>query len=118
LNLRWRGKDWHILAEMDGRAVSHVGLLQHTVTVGEHSVKVCGIGGVVTSAEAHGKGYASRAMRYAEDFMCREWAVAFGLLFCREQLVQFYERLGWLRVNEPVEIEQPSGTRTSPMVVM
>lgn len=118
LNLRWRGKDFHILVDVDGRAVAHVGMLQHTVSVGSRPVQVCGIGGVVTTPEAQGRGCASRAMRYAEDFMRGGWAVDFGLLFCRDQLVPFYERLGWQLVEEPVKIEQPSGTITSPLFVM
>jgi hypothetical protein len=76
------------------------------------------VGGVVTALSEHGKGYATEAMRHAGAMMCEERAIDFGLLFCREQLVPFYARLGWRRVEEPVEIEQPSGTITSPMVVM
>jgi predicted GNAT family N-acyltransferase len=118
LNLRWKPKDWHVLVDVDGQAVTHVGLLQHTVTVGEQPVKVCGVGGVVTALASHGKGYATRAMQYAQAIMHSEWGVDFGLLFCRDQLVPFYERLGWRLVTEPVEIEQPSGPITSPMNVM
>ena len=118
LNLRWKPKDWHLLVDVDGRAVTHVGLLQHTISVGEQPVKVCGVGGVVTALEAHGKGYAARAMRYAQDFMLSEWGVDFGLLFCRDGLLPFYDRLGWQLVDEPVLIEQPSGAIQSPMNVM
>jgi predicted GNAT family N-acyltransferase len=118
LNLQWRPKDLHILADVDGRAETHVGLLQHSITVGDSSVKVCGVGGVVTALESQGKGYASHAMRYAGNFMCREWRVDFGLLFCRDPLVPFYERFGWQKLKEPVEIEQPSGVIQSPMNVM
>lgn len=118
LNLRWKPKDLHVLVDVDGQAVSHVGILQHTITVGEQFVKVCGVGGVVTALYAQGKGYATRAMLYAQDFMLSEWGVDFGLLFCRDQLLAFYERLGWQRVAEPVLIEQPLGEINSPMNVM
>lgn len=118
LNIKWRPKDLHLFVDVDARPVTHVGLLRQTVTVGEHEVKVGGIGAVVTELKAHGKGYASYAMRYAANLMCQQWGVDFGLLFCREQLVKFYERLGWQRVKEPVEIEQPSGPITMPTVVM
>ena len=118
LNLKWRPKDWHIFVDVEGSPATHVGLLRHTVTVGERPVKVCGVGGVVTAIDSHGKGYATHAMRYAQDLMRREWAVDFGLLFCLERLVPFYERLGWRRVNEDVRIEHTSGQINSPMVVM
>lgn len=118
LNLTWKPKDLHIFVEIDGRPVTHVGLLQHTITVGAEDVKVCGVGGVVTTPQAQGKGYASRAMRHAEDLMREELPVAFGLLFCRDRLLRFYERLGWRKMEDTVEIEQPSGTVISPMNVM
>lgn len=118
LNLRWRPKDLHIFVDVNRRAETHVGLLQHSVTVDGRTVLVAGVGGVVTALGSHNKGYATHAMRYAGDFMCSEWGVDFGLLFCRDQLVGFYERLGWQKVEDAVEIEQPEGPRESPMNVM
>jgi hypothetical protein len=118
LNLRWRPKDLHLLGYVDGRAETHVGLLRHTVSVGDRDVRVCGVGGVVTALRSHGKGYASLAMRYAGTFMCREWKVDFGLLFCRDPLAPFYERMGWQKLPEPVEVEQPEGVIPSPLNVM
>lgn len=118
LNLTWKPKDLHIFVEVEGRPVTHVGLLEHTVTVGTYDVKVCGVGGVVTKPVAQGKGYASHGMRRAADMMREELAVAFGLLFCHDRLMPFYERLGWRKVEDVVEIEQPSGMVASPMNVM
>lgn len=118
LNIRWRPKELHIFVDVDGRAETHVGLLQHTVSVGERPVRVAGVGGVATARDSHGKGYATEAMRYAGDFMCREWGVEFGLLFCRDPLVPFYERLGWRMVSAPVEVEQPDVVVPAPLNVM
>jgi hypothetical protein len=118
LNLTWKPKDLHIFVDVDDYPVTHVGLLQHIVAVGEQPVKVCGVGGVVTTLHAQGKGYATHAMRHAAHLMREELAADFGLLFCRDQLIPFYERLSWQKINDPVEIEQPSGPATSPMNVM
>jgi GNAT superfamily N-acetyltransferase len=116
--LHWRPKDHHVFVEVGGRAVSHVGLLRHTVKVGGAPVEVGGIGGVVTMPDMQGRGHARQALRYASSLMCREWGLNFGLLFCREALTPFYRELGWRRVEEPVMIEQPSGRIGSPVVVM
>ncbi|MDQ3806018.1 MAG: hypothetical protein M3416_19580, partial [Acidobacteriota bacterium] len=62
--------------------------------------------------------HAQRGMRHAAEFMRHEWGVEFGLLFCRDALVPFYERLGWQLVNEPVEVEQESGPVVSTLNVM
>jgi aminoglycoside 2'-N-acetyltransferase I len=118
LQYRWRPKDLHFLLEEDGRVVSHVGLLRHAVTAGGRSVEVAGVGGVVTVAGAQGRGYAQRGMRHAAEFFCQEWGVEFGLLFCRDALVVFYERLGWRLVEAPVHIEQPDGPVESSLNVM
>ncbi|HEX8747517.1 MAG TPA: GNAT family N-acetyltransferase [Pyrinomonadaceae bacterium] len=118
LNLTWKPKDLHIFVDVEGSTVSHVGLLQHTVTVGDEPVKVCGVGGVVTILDAQGKGHASHAMRHAASLMREELGVDFGLLFCHGRLIPFYERLGWQKVKDAVEIEQPSGPITSPMNVL
>ena len=118
LQYRWRPKDLHLLLEEDGRLVGHVGLLRHTVSAGGRSVEVAGVGGVVTVPEAQGRGYAQHGMRVAAEFYCREWGVEFGLLFCRDALVPFYERLGWRPVEAPVEVEQEGGPVVCSLNVM
>jgi len=118
LRYRWRPKELHFVLEEGGRPVGHVGLLQHTVTAGGRPVTVAGVGGVVTTPEAQGRGLAQRGMRHAAEFMRQEWGVAFGLLFCRDALVHFYERLGWQLVQDPVEIEQDAGPVVCSLNVM
>ena len=116
--LSWRPKDWHFILEVDGRPASHVGLLKHTVSAGGVPVVVAGVGGVVTVGEMQGKGLAHHGMRHAAAFMCEELGVEFGLLFCLDRLVPFYESLGWRRVPDAAEIEQPAGKIEAPFNVM
>ena len=118
LRYRWRPKDLHFMLEEDGRLVSHVGLVRHAVRAGGQAVDVAGVGGVVTVPEAQGRGLAQRGMRHAAEFFCHEWGVEFGLLFCRDALVAFYERLGWQMVEAPVFVEQPDGPVESTINVM
>lgn len=118
LNLSWRAKDWHFLLYEDGQPVSHVGVLKHTISVGEKPVAVGGVGGVVTSKRAQGKGYAQMLMREVANFFENEYQVKAGLLFCLPRLIPYYESLGWQRVEEPVFIEQPNGTIKSPLDIM
>ncbi len=116
--LQWRPKDTHFILEADGRVASHVGVLKHTVSAGGVNVVVGGVGGVVTVPEMQGKGLAQRGMRHAAAFMCEELGVEFGLLFCLDRLVGFYESLGWRLVPEQVEVQQPSGPITAPFNLM
>ncbi|MDT4899008.1 MAG: hypothetical protein QOH25_4085 [Acidobacteriota bacterium] len=114
----WRPKDIHVILDVDGKAASHVGLVDHTVNVAGTHVRVAGVGGVATNGLMHGRGYAQKAMRYAEKFMCEELKVEFGLLFCLDRLKPFYERQNWQLLQEPVEFDQPSGKMISPLNVM
>jgi len=118
LHLSWRKKDWHFLIYEDGVPVSHAAVLKHTVLIGEKSVLVGGVGGVVTHEKAQGKGYAHILMRKIADFLENDWRVEAGLLFCLPRLVPFYESLGWQTVQAKVFIEQPNGTIESPMGIM
>lgn len=114
----WRPKDIHIILDVDGEAASHVGLIDHVVSVGGEEVRVGGVGGVATAGHLHGRGYAQKALRFAEAFMLDEMKVEFGMLFCLDRLRPFYERQGWLILDEPVEFDQPSGQMISPLNVM
>jgi GNAT superfamily N-acetyltransferase len=118
LNLTWRFKTAHFLLFEDDRLVSHVGVLQHAVSVGDETVTVGGVGGVVTRPEAQGKGHAKTLMGRVADCFTREWAVAAGLLFCLPRMVPFYRSLGWEKIEDPVLIEQPDGSVESPMGIM
>ena len=116
--LRWRPKDLHFLLYSDDKPLSHVGILKHVISVnGEHAT-VAGVGGVVTVPEAQGKGHARRLMQHAAKFFGQEWNVDAGLLFCRPELLAYYETLGWKEVDGPVTIQQPEGDIFSPLCVM
>jgi hypothetical protein len=114
----WRPKDLHIILDVEGVAASHVGLLVQAVKVAGQPVRVAGFGGVATNSELHGRGYAQKAMRFAEKYMCEDLQVEFGLLFCLDRLKPFYERQHWQLVQDLVEFDQPTGKMFSPLNVM
>jgi len=118
LTLDWRHKDQRFVLYDNEEPVSHAGILSHIVTVNDEPILVAGLGGVVTVPGARRKGFARQlvldAMRFAES----EWKVRAGLLFCRPQMLAYYERLGWQIVESPVMIEQPGGKIVAPLQVM
>jgi GNAT superfamily N-acetyltransferase len=118
LKLSWRPKDLHFLLYLDGRPISHVGVLKHAVSVNDKAVTVAGVGGVVTLPEAQKKGFARLLMQHATSFVEREWKVDAALLFCLPQLAAYYEGLGWQGVESTVLIEQPKGPIAAPLHVM
>ena len=105
------------LVQVDGEAVSHVGVLQHEVSVANRGVKVGGVGAVVTPAAWQKRGYASELMRHTAKYF-EAVPVEAGLLFCLRRRVPFYESLGWQLVSHSVLVQQPSGEIVSPLEVM
>lgn len=118
LTLHWRHKDVRFLVYEKGELVSHAGILKHVVSVNGEPVLVAGLGGVVTVPEAQRHGFARQLVQHAMRFAEGEWKVDAGLLFCRPQMVKYYEALGWQVVKSPVMIEQPGGNIPSPLHVM
>lgn len=107
IDYRWRPKEWHFIAEEDGRPLAHVGVVKVSVKAGGREVTAGGVGGVVSTPEGRGRRLVHEAMRRATDFICGELGAEAGMLFCLERLVAFYARQGWRLVEEEVEFEQP-----------
>jgi GNAT superfamily N-acetyltransferase len=116
--LQWRPTEKHIFIAEGGMRICHVGLVCETVEVNGNPVAVAGIGGVLARREYRGRGYSRLAIEAAEDFVRREMAVKFILLFCRPALQSLYEHLGWATVFSPVWVEQPNGSVLLPIVSM
>jgi len=63
----------------------------------------------MTHPARQGQGLASKAMREAAKRFEQDLHVDYALLFCRPDLVLFYERLGWKSFEGQVFVEQPQG---------
>ena len=116
--LSWRAKDWHALRLEYGQLVAKASILKHRLFVNQEGLWVGGVGGVITIPTAQKLGHATAIMAYTADHIRDHLRVPFGLLFCREPLVQFYARLGWHLINHSVIIRQPGGEKISPLPVM
>lgn len=81
--------------DAEGAALCYVGAVLREARWNDRAVKVGGIGGVKTHPAARGRGFAATAVRRALAFFHGQGDVDFGLLVCGQELVPFYERLGW-----------------------
>jgi hypothetical protein len=57
-NLDWRPADYHVNGYLEGRSVTHLGIVAHRVKVGPTKTLVGGIGAVVTLPEYQKQGLA------------------------------------------------------------
>lgn len=91
----WEYPKWGVLVTGEsGELVSYTGVIERTAQLDEAEVHIGGIGGVATHPSHRGKGYAPLGMARALDFLLGR-GVAFGLLVCRDRLVDYYGGLGW-----------------------
>jgi aminoglycoside 2'-N-acetyltransferase I len=107
-DVTWAHADKRIFVHCEGEAVCHVGVFLRQARDGDRTVKIGGVGGVMTLPARQGKGFASEAMREAARLMRNE-GCDFGLLFCEPHNVAFYENLGWRVFAGEVFCEQPAG---------
>ena len=109
-HITWAPVDYRLLVwSQEGELVSHVGILVRDGTLDGTPVKIGGIGSVKTHPRAEGRGYASAGLRLAVAALTDEHRVAFSLLVCRDHLLPFYNRLGWITFAGPLVVEQPAG---------
>jgi GNAT superfamily N-acetyltransferase len=116
--LDWQPKTHHVLVCKDGMTVAHIGFVLQAVTVEGRSIRVSGIGGLLTRPDCRGQGFGRIGMEAVERLIRRQRMARFGMLFCRVQLQPWYERLKWVPVTAPVWIDQPQGVKQSPLPVM
>ncbi len=117
--LAWRDKDRNIgVREADGRLVAAAGAVLADVDVApEPSFQVVGLGGLIVTREARGRGH----MRVLVDALL---AIAAGMgpqramLFCRPELVDLYRRVGCREIADSVWVDQPEGRIEMPMRAM
>jgi predicted GNAT family N-acyltransferase len=105
----WSDVDWHILITVGEELVSHVEIVEREAFVGQESIRLGGIGGVLTLPAWRGRGLAKVGMQKTQAFMCEELGVDFGLLMCDQEVVPFYSKLGWVEVEGPLVYDQPEG---------
>lgn len=107
MGFAWRGPQIHFVGSVDGAPVTHVGALRYEVAVDEGKLCLGGLKSVVTIPPARGNGYAAQVVRHATQYLREGGGLDFGLLFCRDALVDYYAALGWGEVEGEVLVEHP-----------
>jgi GNAT superfamily N-acetyltransferase len=95
---RWATFDWYVTAHADDRIVGMAGVVDRQGAIGDVPVRLALLGAVFTLPEHRGRGFASDVVRRATQLMSEELGSDFGILLCTDQMVRFYEGLGWQRV--------------------
>lgn len=108
-SLKLSRPQWYGFLSHEGRWVSMLEIVHRPAKVGVEDVRLGLVGAVATLPQARGKGYASVLLRESVGFIGDRLKCDFAWLMCAEDLVPFYERLGWQRVQGPFYFHQPGG---------
>lgn len=104
------GQGIHVIAEVDGRVVSHAMLVDRRIYVGaelDTALDAAYVENVATLPEAQGRGHATAVMEEAGRIIGEEYEI--GALGTRDP--EFYLRLGWLPWAGPTFVRTPDGER-------
>lgn len=95
------------MEDSSGSIVAHLGFERRLIGVGDRDVLVAGVGGVATHPGWQGRGLGRRMMVELRRVLTTEAPVEFGYLGCREEVVGFYESVGWHRIHRKVREIDP-----------
>lgn len=108
----------YILGYLGGRLITHVGLLQRTITIQQKPLLIAGIGFLITEPDNRHQGFGTAIMKEAIACVKDELALPFALLTCKPRLESLYAGMGWRIINEPNVFVQPIGNRSCGGLIM
>lgn len=91
INKNLNDSDLHFLVYESNEIIAYTNLVHITLEVNKKPIPVIGIGNVCTKYP--GKGDGKRLFKYLNDYLMMNHLE--GMLFCKTNLVPFYENLGW-----------------------
>ena len=104
------GQGLHVMAEVDGRLVSHAMIVDRRLYIGpelDTALDAGYIENVATRPEAQSEGHATAVMLEAGRIVGEEYEI--GALATRD--APFYRRLGWIGWTGPAFVRTPDGER-------
>jgi predicted N-acetyltransferase YhbS len=87
------------------------------VRVGETTLEVAGIGGVIVTRVARGRGLARALIEHLLQ-LAHQLEVQRAMLFCLPAYVGLYTKFGFQLIEQPVFAQQPRGLIEMPMGAM
>jgi GNAT superfamily N-acetyltransferase len=116
--LRWREKSRNLgLREADGSLVGLAGLVLADLHAGGTPLQVAGLGGVIVTRAARGRGLARVLIERLLE-IAPELGAERAMLFCLPANVGLYAKFGFRMIEAPVTAHQPEGLVVVPMPAM
>jgi len=110
-NTEWATPDWSVINSQENSIVTFYNIVVRNISIDNKKVKVAGINNVITPKIFRGRGYSSKTLRSTQTFIFEDLKCKAGLLLCADELIPFYEKLGWYCVDCPVYFDQADGQK-------
>src|SRR5690348_12926490 len=110
-SIKWATPDWTIILFQGNEIASFCNIVERKVSMDDKAFLVAGINNLITPEKFRGQGMGTIILKETENFLFNELKSEAGLLLCADDLIPYYERLNWRKVNCPVYFSQPTGTQ-------
>jgi len=91
-----KGSDLHLILLKNNEAVAYLNLIDIELEIDNKLFNAFGVGNVC--AIQKGEGYGNELMKQTNQYITEK--VRIGLLFCKKELVDFYKKYGWNRIDK------------------
>ena len=107
----WATPNWTIIYYDNTQIATFYNIVEREITIDNKNFRIGGINNLITPKKFRGKGYASKILRETEHLIFEDLNCDMGVLLCADNLITFYERLNWYKIECPVYFEQSSGEK-------
>jgi predicted N-acetyltransferase YhbS len=116
--VQWRETSHNLgLCDNAGNLVAHAGLVLAEVRVADVQLQVAGVGGVIVTRSARGRGLARMLIERVLE-IAHELDAELAMLFCLPANIGLYVKFGFQLIEEPVWVAQPGGLMEMPLRTM
>lgn len=114
----WAEPDWSILGFLNEDLVGFLNVVDRHALVDDTPIHLFGVNNVITEPPFRRQGFSTKLNREFLQFIAELDENGIGLLFCADDLIPFYERLGWKKYFGTVVVRQPNGDKNWPSNAM
>ena len=105
-NHQWSRPDFVFAFKQEDDLFSFFNLVIREAIFDDKITRIAGVTNAVTPKHYRGKGYASQLLIQARPVIFTQLKVEHALLLCNDDLTNFYEQLGWYKVDSTVQFKQ------------
>jgi GNAT superfamily N-acetyltransferase len=105
-HIEWSIPECCVRIMTDDELISYTGIVLRQALHNDRSIRIGGVGGVMTHPEYRRQGIAQLGLRRSIKFFHEELNIEFALLVCKPDLIAYYSKLGWHEFNGQLIVKQ------------